>query len=67
MRKGEFVVIVSAAKAVQNKAAISAGEKKILAILLRECSTRTAAALASEITGARKKDLYQAALAMRKE
>lgn len=67
MRKGEFVVIVSAAKAVLNKAAISAEQEKILAILLRECSVRTAAALASEITGARKKDLYRTALAMRKE
>ncbi len=67
MRKGEFVVIVSAARPEQNKAAISAEQQKILTILLRECSTRSAAALAEEITGARKKDLYQAALALRDE
>ncbi len=67
MRRGEFVVIVSAAQPEKNEAVISAEQKKLLTILLRECSTRTAAALAAEITGARKKDLYQAALALRKD
>lgn len=67
MRRGEFVVIVSAAQPEKNEAVISAEQKKLLTILLRECSTRTAAALAVEITGARKKDLYQAALALRKD
>lgn len=67
MRRGEFVVIVSAAQPEKNEAVISAEQKKLLTILLRECSTRTAAALAAEITGVRKKDLYQAALALRKD
>jgi 16S rRNA (cytidine1402-2'-O)-methyltransferase len=36
-------------------------------VLLRECSIKTAVAMAVEITGVRKKLLYQAALAMDKE
>jgi 16S rRNA (cytidine1402-2'-O)-methyltransferase len=33
-------------------------------LLLTECSIKTAVALATEITGQRKKNLYQAALQM---
>ncbi|MDO9104487.1 MAG: 16S rRNA (cytidine(1402)-2'-O)-methyltransferase [Methylovulum sp.] len=66
MRKGEFVVIVSAVSADKDKQIITAEQEKILSILLRECSIKTAVAMAVEITGARKKLLYQAALAMGK-
>ncbi len=65
MRKGEFVVIVSGAdKQPKNDVTLTPGQLKTLAILLRECSTKTAVDMAVDITGARKKLLYQAALTM---
>lgn len=66
MRKGEFVVIVSGAVVDKTEQDITPEQQKILGILLKECSIKTAVAMAVEITGARKKLLYQAALAMAK-
>jgi len=66
MRKGEFVVIVDGATVAKNEQCISPEHEKLLAVLLRECSIKTAAAMAADITGVRKKLLYQAALAMGK-
>ncbi len=66
MRKGEFVVIVDGATVDKKEQTISTEHKKILGVLLRECSIKTAAAMAAEITGVRKKLLYQKALAMGK-
>jgi len=67
MRKGEFVVIVDGATKVSKEAgALSHEQLKILAALMRECSTKTAVKLAVAITGARKKLLYQAALELEK-
>ncbi len=67
MRKGEFVVIVDGAVADKKDQIITAEQEKLLQVLLRECSIKTAVAMAVEITGLRKKLLYQAALAMDKE
>ncbi|GAB4267305.1 MAG: 16S rRNA (cytidine(1402)-2'-O)-methyltransferase [Methylomicrobium sp.] len=67
MRKGEFVVIVDGAVIDKNNQELSDEQLSVLKILLKACSTKTAAALAAEITGARKKALYQAALAMNPE
>ena len=67
MRKGEFVVIVDGAVADKKEQIISPEQEKLLQVLLRECSIKTAVAMAVEITGLRKKLLYQAALAMDKE
>jgi 16S rRNA (cytidine1402-2'-O)-methyltransferase len=65
MRKGEFVVIVCGAEAVdKSEQLVTDEQKRVLKLLLDECSMKTAVALATEITGARKKALYQAALAM---
>jgi 16S rRNA (cytidine1402-2'-O)-methyltransferase len=65
MRKGEFVVIVSGAEAIdKSEQLLTAEQERILRVLLAECSIKTAVALAVEITGARKKLLYQAALAL---
>jgi 16S rRNA (cytidine1402-2'-O)-methyltransferase len=65
MRKGEFVVIVDGAEAVDKSEQLLTDEQdRILRVLLSECSIKTAVALAVEITGARKKSLYQAALAI---
>ncbi len=66
MRKGEFVVIVDGAAPDKNEQVISAEQEKILRVLLAECSIKTAVAMAVEITGVRKKRLYQAALDMAK-
>jgi len=63
MRKGEFVVIVSGAEAIdKSEQLLSDEQERILRLLLTECSIKTAVALAVDITGARKKSLYQAAL-----
>jgi len=67
MRKGEFVVIVDGAVADKNEQIITPEQKKILQVLLQECSIKTAVAMAVEITGARKKLLYQVALIIIKE
>ncbi|MGD7036618.1 16S rRNA (cytidine(1402)-2'-O)-methyltransferase [Methylotuvimicrobium buryatense] len=64
MRKGEFVVIVEGAVIDKNNQALSAEHLSVLKTLLKECSVKTAAALAAEITGAKKKVLYEAALEM---
>jgi len=66
MRKGEFVVIVEGAKVIKQDEGLSPEQQNILAILMCECSTKTAVEMAVQITGARKKLLYQAALALEK-
>jgi 16S rRNA (cytidine1402-2'-O)-methyltransferase len=67
MRKGEFVVIVDGATVDKNEQIIGLEQEKILRVLLTECSIKTAVAMAVEITGLRKKLLYQAALDIEKE
>ena len=67
MRKGEFVVIVQGAVADDSQHLLSEEQEKLLRILMRECSIKTAVALAVEITGQRKKTLYQAALLIDQE
>ncbi|WKJ90350.1 16S rRNA (cytidine(1402)-2'-O)-methyltransferase [Methylomonas montana] len=64
MRKGEFVVIVAGREIDTKEDDLSEEQQRILSLLLKECSIKTAVALAVEITGQRKKLLYQAALAM---
>jgi 16S rRNA (cytidine1402-2'-O)-methyltransferase len=67
MRKGEFVVIVEgAAKVSKEDDILSTEQLNTLAVLMRECSIKTAVELAVKITGARKKLLYQAALDLEK-
>lgn len=61
MRRGEFVVIVTGASAPQD-VAVSPEERRVLTVLLRQCSVKTAVAMAAEITGQRRKLLYQASL-----
>ncbi|MGZ5049457.1 MAG: 16S rRNA (cytidine(1402)-2'-O)-methyltransferase [Methylobacter sp.] len=67
MRKGEFVIIVDGAAIDKSEPAVTPEQEKILRVLLRECSIKTAVELAVEITGARKKLLYQLALELTKE
>ena len=62
MRKGEFVVIIEGVVMSEKSQADIQEQERILRILLTECSIRTAVSMAVEITGGRKKDLYQMAL-----
>lgn len=61
MQKGEFVVIVDGAEK-EKAQAVTPEQQKLLSVLLRELSIKTAVDMAVEITGARRKLLYQAAL-----
>jgi 16S rRNA (cytidine1402-2'-O)-methyltransferase len=67
MRKGEFVVIVDGVTVAEEGKDISDEEMRILSLLLKQCSIKTAVALAVEITGQRKKLLYQAALDLQQQ
>lgn len=60
--RGEFVVLVAGAPAAE-EADIDPEARRVLDILRRELPVKQAAALAAEITGARKNALYQLALA----
>jgi len=62
MRKGEFVVIVAGYHTDKAENLLTEEQQRILKLLLKECSIKTAVNLAMEITGQRKKLLYQAAL-----
>lgn len=67
MRKGEFVVIVEGVENVRSDQKVTPEQEKILSILMSQCSVKTAVDMAVEITGSRKKLLYQAALKMTKK
>ena len=62
MQRGEFVVMVSGATREKKPDTLSEQQLKTLKVLLTECSIKTAVKLAVEITGVRKKLLYQTAL-----
>lgn len=62
MRKGEFVVLVSGTIPEKKEAELTVEQENILRILLKECSIKTAVAMAVEITGVKKNILYQIAL-----
>lgn len=66
MRRGEFVVIVDGATLDKTPQLVSEEQTRLLQILLKECSLKTAVALAVEISGGQKKLLYQAALDLMK-
>ena len=62
-QKGEFVILLEGAAAATD--ADLAEAERILSILLSECSVKQAAALAAQITGQKKNDLYDRALQMK--
>ncbi len=62
LQKGEFVVLVEGIVKEKTINEITDEQKRILQILLQQCSIKSAVAMAVDITGARKKVLYQAAL-----
>jgi 16S rRNA (cytidine1402-2'-O)-methyltransferase len=64
MRRGEFVVIVEGADKIDvSDNTITPEQERILKLLLTECSVKKAVELTVEITGGKKKPIYQAALA----
>jgi 16S rRNA (cytidine1402-2'-O)-methyltransferase len=67
MRRGEFVVIVAGATTNKQDMTVSDEQMRVLRVLLQECSIKSAVNLAVEITGGRKKALYQAALEMQNQ
>ncbi len=62
MRRGEFVVMITGAVIDKKEEELTEQQLKTLKALLQECSIKTAVSLAVEITGVRKKLLYQTAL-----
>lgn len=61
-RKGEIAIVVQGANAKPQSDDIDIESERILKLLLKEVSTKKAAALTAEITGLRKNQLYQHAL-----
>jgi 16S rRNA (cytidine1402-2'-O)-methyltransferase len=62
--KGEFVLIIEGAK--EDRDALMTDAARALEILLEDLPVKQAAALAAKITGARKNELYDLALKLRK-
>ncbi len=63
-QRGEFVLIVSGARA-QEQEGLPAEAERVLRLLLAELPLKQSAALAAAITGARRNELYARALALR--
>ncbi len=63
-QRGEFVLIVTGAQA-QVQEGLPPEAERVLRLLLAELPLKQAAALAAAITGARKNELYERALALR--
>jgi 16S rRNA (cytidine1402-2'-O)-methyltransferase len=63
-QRGEFVLIVSGARE-EKREGLPAEAERVLRLLLAELPLKQAAALAAAITGARKNELYERALAVR--
>lgn len=62
MQRGEFVVMVEGAPERHSDECLSAEVLRVLELLLAECSLKTAVALTVKITGAKKDEVYKAAL-----
>jgi len=65
-QRGECVVLVAGWTPPESEEAVSAEVMRVLDLLLKEMPLKRAAALAAEITGARKNVLYQVALERQK-
>ena len=62
MGLGEFVVLIEGASDTSEQDQLTPDQQRILAILLRDHSVKSAVALTTEISGARKEVVYRAAL-----
>ena len=67
MRLGEFVLLIEGADDRFNSGALTSEQLRILKLLLSENSVKTAVRLTAEISGARREQVYQAALRLTKE
>lgn len=63
--KGEYVLLIEGKQKVETEGEQEA--RRVLSILLEECSVKQAAALAAQLTGQKKNALYQLALSMKSE
>lgn len=63
-QRGEFVLLVEAAPAIES-AAVSEQDERTLSTLMAELPLKQAVKLATQITGAKKNDLYQHALMLK--
>lgn len=67
MLKGEFVLVLEGAKArASGDDELTPEQQRVLGLCLQQCSVKTAAKLAAEITGGRRELFYRAALAIGK-
>ncbi|OJY24361.1 16S rRNA (cytidine(1402)-2'-O)-methyltransferase [Pandoraea sp. XJJ-1] len=64
-QRGEFVLAVSGAAASASEDGVDAEAQRVLALLVAELPTKSAAKLAAAITGAPKNALYERALALK--
>jgi 16S rRNA (cytidine1402-2'-O)-methyltransferase len=65
MLKGEFVLVLEGARArTSGDDGLTPEQQRVLRLCLQQCSVRTAAKLAAEITGGRRELFYRAALAI---
>jgi 16S rRNA (cytidine1402-2'-O)-methyltransferase len=67
MRLGEFVLLIEGAGDRSTADALTSDQLRILKLLLSENSLKTAVRLTAEISGARREQVYQAALRITKE
>lgn len=67
MRRGEFVILLEGAPPAPETAGLTPEQERVLKLLLEECSVKTAVGLAVKITGARREELYRAALRLGRE
>jgi 16S rRNA (cytidine1402-2'-O)-methyltransferase len=68
MRRGEFVILLEGAPPpAPETAGLAPEQERVLKLLLEECSVKTAVGLAVKITGARREELYRAALRLGRE
>ena len=66
IEKGELVVLLEGAPPLKDsQEMLHPKHERMLAILLQECSVKTAASIAAKITGLPRKTLYRAALRLR--
>lgn len=65
MQKGEFVLVLEGASFDEKQEDLSEDTLKVLQLLLKELSVKSAARLAAEITGAKRERLYLAALRLK--
>jgi 16S rRNA (cytidine1402-2'-O)-methyltransferase len=61
-QRGEFVILIEGSKRNDGESDSMLEARRLLTILLQECSVSQAAALAAKITGVKKNALYTMAL-----